>query len=70
MNKFIKFNIPIVVISEYHKKHWATNYPGINTHIIYNALFPEFFIKNKTDEVTYNKDHIIHLLFLEILVEP
>lgn len=59
MNKFIKFNIPIVVISEYHKKHWTTNYPGINTHIIYNALFPEFFIKNKTDESTYNKDHII-----------
>jgi glycosyltransferase involved in cell wall biosynthesis len=57
MEKFIKYKIPIIVISNYHKKHWEGRYTGITTHIIHNALFPEFFPKDET--IQYNKDHII-----------
>jgi hypothetical protein len=57
MKKFIKYKIPIVCVSNYHKKHWEKKYPGITVKVIYNALFPEYFIKD--DTIKYDENKII-----------
>ena len=57
MADFVKHKIPIVFVSNYHKKYWEKKYPGINGKVIYNALFPEYF--KRDDTIKYNKDKII-----------
>lgn len=45
-NYFSKNNIQIVSVSHFHKSNILSQLPNVNVNPIYNALFPEYFIKN------------------------
>ena len=56
-NYFSKNNIKIVSVSHFHKSNILTRMPNVNVMPIYNALFPEYFIKHQ--HVNYDKNTII-----------
>lgn len=56
-NYFSKYNIQIVCVSHFHKNNILECLPDVNVTPIYNALFPEYFIKK--DDINYNKNTII-----------
>ena len=51
---FSKFNIHVICISNFQKRIYRTKLPRVTIHLIYNALFKEYY--PKSDSITYNKD--------------
>lgn len=56
-NYFSKYNIQIVSVSHFHKINILSRLPNVNVTPIYNALFPEYFIKDSN--INYDKNTII-----------
>lgn len=56
-NYFSKYNIQIVSVSHFHKINILERLPNVNVTPIYNALFPEYFIKDSN--INYDKNTII-----------
>lgn len=56
-NYFSKYNIKIVSVSHFHKNNILERLPNVNVTPIYNALFPEYFIKDSN--INYDKNTII-----------
>tara|TARA_R110002074_G_scaffold23390_1_gene70918 strand:+ start:333 stop:797 length:465 start_codon:yes stop_codon:yes gene_type:complete len=54
---FSKNNIQIVSVSHFHKRNILFRLPNINVIPIYNALFPEYFIKDSN--INFDKNTII-----------
>ena len=50
-------NIQIVSVSHFHKNNILERLPNVNVTPIYNALFPEYFIKQ--NDINYDKNTII-----------
>ena len=56
-NYFLKHNIHIVSVSHFHKSNILKRLSNVNVTPIYNALFPEFFIKDSN--INFDKNKII-----------
>jgi len=56
-NYFSVNNINIISVSHFHKKNILNKMPNVNVIPIYNALFPEYFIKEPN--INYDKNKII-----------
>ncbi len=54
---FSNNNIQIVSVSHFHKRNIISHFPNVIVHPIYNALFPEYFIKH--DDIHPDKNKII-----------
>lgn len=54
---FVKHNIQIVSVSNFHKSNILFRLPNVNVIPIYNALFSEYFIKQ--NNINYDKNTII-----------
>ena len=52
-NYFYKNNITIISVSNFHKNNILSKLPNVNVHVIYNALFPELYVKNEAS-IDYN----------------
>ncbi len=56
-NYFMKYNIKIVSVSYFHKDNILKYLPNVSVEPIYNALYPEYFIKD--NNIDYDKNKII-----------
>lgn len=56
-NYFSKNNIKIVSVSNFHKNNILSKLPQVKVYPIYNALFPEYFIKK--EDLSYDKNKMI-----------
>ena len=52
-NYFSKYNIQIVSVSHFHKNNILSRLPNVNVTPIYNALFPEYFIKQTDNDINH-----------------
>ena len=51
---FGKHNIQVICISQFQKRVYKSKLPNVTIHIIYNALFKEFY--PKSSDITYDKN--------------
>jgi len=58
LNEYISKNhIDVVAVSQFHKMNLLSYMPTITLHTIYNALFPDIYVKHT--DVHINKNHIL-----------
>ena len=53
IDDYFSKTIDIVAVSNFHKNNILSKLPNVNVHVIYNALFPELYVKNEAN-VDYN----------------
>jgi len=53
INNYFSKIIDIIAVSNFHKNNILSKLPNVNVHVIYNALFPELYVKKEAN-VNYN----------------
>jgi len=56
-NYFSMNNIDIVVVSDFHKNTISNCFPDVKIYRIYNAVFPEYIVRNPN--ISYDKNQIV-----------
>jgi glycosyltransferase involved in cell wall biosynthesis len=58
INKYFSMNnIDIVVVSDFHKNNVSNFFPDVKLYRIYNAVFPEYIVRNPN--ISYDKNQIV-----------
>jgi glycosyltransferase involved in cell wall biosynthesis len=58
INKYFSMNnIDIVVVSDFHKDNISKCFPDLKIYRIYNAVFPEYIVRNPN--ISYDKNQIV-----------
>ena len=56
---YSKNSITIVAVSNFHKDNVMSKFPNTSIYVIYNALFPELYVKHSLTNIDLNTNHII-----------
>jgi len=56
---YSKNAISIVAVSHFHKDNVISKFPNTSIYVIYNALFPELYVKCDSTNIDFNNNHII-----------
>jgi glycosyltransferase involved in cell wall biosynthesis len=56
---YSKNAISIVAVSNFHKDNVMSKFPNTSIYVIYNALFPELYVKCDSTNIDFNINHII-----------
>ena len=56
---YSKNAISIVAVSNFHKDNVMSKFPNTSIYVIYNALFPELYVKHSPNTIEFNENQII-----------
>jgi len=56
---YSKNAISIVAVSNFHKNNVMSKFPNTSIYVIYNALFPELYVKHDLTNIDFNDNHIM-----------
>ena len=56
---YSKNAISIVAVSNFHKDNVMSKFPNTSIQVIYNALYPELYVKHSPDTIEFNENQII-----------
>jgi hypothetical protein len=56
---YSKNAISIVAVSHFHKDNIMSKFPNTSIYVIYNALFPELYVKRDSTNIDLNINHIM-----------
>jgi hypothetical protein len=56
---YSKNAISIVAVSHFHKNNVMSKFPNTSIYVIYNALFPELYVKLDSTNIDFNDNHIM-----------